>query len=1180
MSESRGTLDALVVPAANALSAVGEILADDGAEDLLSDLGYKIPGGSDLEDLFGDVVQGAGDLSDALGDVIQAYEDGTYEDASFLLKVLELATAVGEIATAADGLADRAETVFNAAPGFLQDGKIDQLPRRLVDYLVIRYMAREHPRLAAAFALMGVLTDEFVPEGEYNPDFYLLEVHWDRIPKWFSEPGKVIEEEYSWGHAEFADHRFLHRFKLLLWQFGVPAVSTHVVDAQDPSAPGSTELDVPVFSGSIEIPDEGLAGVVIGLALRRDEDPADIENAGLAIEPYVEGSVDLAIELREGWTLTLTFGLEAEGLALTIHPATGTAVDADGEISGEIGVRVGRSGNVLGPLILFGNAGGTRLQIDDVSLGVIASASTDPVEGFDAGIELKVDGLALIVQASEGDGFLRMVLPQEPLEMRLDMLLGLSRKRGLYFSGGAGLEYTFHLDAELGPIFIKTIDLGVKLDQSALAMQVAASGGLKLGPIVAVVQQIGLIAKLELGKPGNLGNANLGLGFKPPSGIGMSIDTPAVKAAGFLLIDPEHGRYAGALGLSVLEKFDLAAIALINTKMPDGSEGFSFLLIIGITFPVPIPLSYNFYFAGAGGLLGLNRSVDIDRLRIGLRSGAADSVLLPSNPKDIVLRMDAIVRDLEEIFPVAKGQFLVGPIAVITWSSPPIISVKIGVIIEIGTPIRVAILGVLRASLPDPKDAVVNLKVAFLGAIDIQNSLLSFDASIYDSFIGFDGYKLTIEGDIALRVCWGPQPELLMSVGGFHPVYKPPAYLKLPPMRRISLSLAKDNPRLSLSTYMAITSNTAQFGARADLALTISSFSITGGFSMDVLFQFSPFSLQADISARLSVKAGGSELLSIGLEFSLSGPTPWIARGKANFKILFFEVSVEFEKRFGAEALNTLPDVAVLAAILGELGIDTNWRGELVDGASALVTLTAPKPVTGTVLIDPGGAVTVSQRVLPLDTEFSLFGNSRVSDAQTVRIKELRLGGDAVDLDAVTEPFAPAAYRVMSDNDKLAAPAYESRPSGVQATSDNDLRADYAIGRSVEYEVISSDVAGGGTEQHHGPQADDDAVFEALVPGGAAGSAPQSRTRMLREEKGTILGAGVARDRYAVASVSDLRPLDEDGDVAVPLGVDTAGRARYDEGVLLLRTDAEARLGALADQLPGLQVVPESQLVA
>ena len=104
----------------------------------------------------------------------------------------------------------------------------------------------------------------------------------------------------------------------------------------------------------------------------------------------------------------------------------------------------------------------------------------------------------------------------------------------------------------------------------------------ELGPLQAVVEDIGL--RLDLTFPpnrdGNLGVANLALGFKPPNGVGLSIDAGVVKGGGYLFLDPDAGEYAGAIELTVADFLSLKAIGLITTKMPDGSSGFSLLVII------------------------------------------------------------------------------------------------------------------------------------------------------------------------------------------------------------------------------------------------------------------------------------------------------------------------------------------------------------------------------------------------------------------------------------------------------------------------------------------------------------------------------------------------------------------------------------------------------------------------
>ena len=56
--------------------------------------------------------------------------------------------------------------------------------------------------------------------------------------------------------------------------------------------------------------------------------------------------------------------------------------------------------------------------------------------------------------------------------------------------------------------------------------------------------------------------------------------------------------------------------------MPDGSPGFSLLVVITAEFATPIQLGFGFVLVGVGGLLGLNRSMNVEALAEGVRTGA------------------------------------------------------------------------------------------------------------------------------------------------------------------------------------------------------------------------------------------------------------------------------------------------------------------------------------------------------------------------------------------------------------------------------------------------------------------------------------------------------------------------------------------------------------------------------
>ena len=63
--------------------------------------------------------------------------------------------------------------------------------------------------------------------------------------------------------------------------------------------------------------------------------------------------------------------------------------------------------------------------------------------------------------------------------------------------------------------------------------------------------------------------------------------------------------------------------------MPDGSPGFSLLIIITAEFGPGIQLGFGFTLLGVGGLLGLNRTMLLEPLVEGVRTGAINSILFP-----------------------------------------------------------------------------------------------------------------------------------------------------------------------------------------------------------------------------------------------------------------------------------------------------------------------------------------------------------------------------------------------------------------------------------------------------------------------------------------------------------------------------------------------------------------------
>ena len=175
------------------------------------------------------------------------------------------------------------------------------------------------------------------------------------------------------------------------------------------------------------------------------------------------------------------------------------------------------------------------------------------------------------------------------------------------------------------------------------------------------------------------------------------------------------------------------------------------------------------------------------------------------------------------------------------------------------------------------------------------------DASLRDSSVA--GFPLV--GDIALRLSWGDGPRSRSRSAASSPRSR----LRRDSRRsRVTVLLGfDDNPRISVQGYLAVTSNTLQFGALAQVYAAAGGFNVKGWLGFDALFVFSPFSFTVDYSAGMSLCHGSSTIAGVQVQGTLSGPKPWHIKGKASISLLFFDISVPFDATFGDSTPNPLP---------------------------------------------------------------------------------------------------------------------------------------------------------------------------------------------------------------------------------------------------------------------------------
>ncbi len=979
----------------------------------------------------------------------------------------------------------------------------------LFDYLVIRYLRQYRPGLYCFLLLIGVIDDTRTKDRLYPVVDYAY------LPKVFSDVGGLATDVYRWGSNNFRAALLFRRLHGLLWSIGISATAE---DPDPASGMAGTATDYPLPLPELRIPvvelDREGQTAALGVSLI----PLGARNgasAGVGLVPFGVAAVSEEIT-EDGWRITIKASadalipwgisfrpeaIEVSGLAGSVaSPKTSLRFTIESETAPE-----GRS-------ILLGAAGGPRLELG--TLGLTVGFEFDAQRTLS--IELPVKGIRIVVDASDGDGFLNRILPKDGIAAAFDLALGVSTKQGVYFRGSGGLEILLPAHVSLGPIDLRAITLAVKFPEEGMQVMAGASAIARLGPLSVVVEDVGIQAtsSFPVDRRGNLGPTNLSIGFKPPKGIGLSIDASAVKGGGYLYLDYDKGEYAGALELTVSNSLSLKAIGLINTKMPGGQAAFSLLVIITAEFNPGYQLGYGFVLKGVGGLLGLNRVLLLDPLVQGVRTGAVNNVLFPT---DVVANAPRILSDLRAIFPPQDGIFLIGPMAKIGWGTPTLITIALGVIIEI--PGNVVILGRLRVALPtDDDQAKLILQVSFVGALEFDKRRIWFFATMYDSRVLF----ITLDGDMGLLMDFSDNPNFVLSVGGFHPRFTAPP-LPFPSPTRVTLSIVNESwARLRAETYFAVTSNSVQMGCRIDAFLGFSAFSVEGYFSFDALLRFSPLYLIVEISTGFSVKVFGVGVFSVHLRGSLEGPTPWRVRGSAEISLLFFSFSVDVDKTFGEPQTDTLPPIEVLPKLRAEFEKLESWRATLPASGQFFVSLRELGD-DQLLVLHPVGTLQISQRFAPLNLPLDKIGSQKPSDVKQVAVS---VTTSTLSVKGPTkERFAAAQYREMDDAAKLSAPAYEPLESGIELGASGQPWATGPMAlRNVRYETIIVDTAFKQLRIRFFK------FWDGLFVHFRAGSAVSRTAGSLANEKRMqpfIDRVSVADDRYAVAYQKDNRPYQE-----------------------------------------------------
>jgi len=632
--------------------------------------------------------------------------------------------------------------------------------------------------------------------------------------------------------------------------------------------------------------------------------------------------------------------------------------------------------------------------------------------------------LKLELPLTQADSFLKTLFGSIVPAIGLETELTWSSSTGAALGGLPGTTFLIPINKSLGVVELKTLTLNFEGVAGGFRLIAGLRGKGALGPIVAEVDNLGATFEFKPGAAPNL--RELTAAFHPPDGAGLGINAGPVSGGGFLSF--KDGRYSAVLEVSLLG-IGVKAFALLDTNV---AGGFSFLLLLFADFEATggIQLSFGFVLTGVGGIFGIFRTMNSEALSHLIRNGQLDHILFPKDP---VGNVGEIISNLQDIFPPAKGEFIFGPVAKLGWGTPVVIEGVLGFVLALPRGV-VALLGQVSVYLPTKPTPVAEIHVDVGGILDIGIASLSLDGSLHDSRL----VTFTLSGQMTFLLTWGKDPNFLFSVGGFNPHFLAPPGMQS--LERLTLEMGFGNPRISAQAYLAITSNTFQFGARCDLYAGYGPAEIHGWVEFNALFIISPLYFVIDLGCGVELRVFGASY-GVHLSATLTGPRPWHATGRACVSLLIKDVCVPFDVTVGSDEPAGVPPPPDIATLLAAAVSDPkNWSGVLPPAGVSVATIAPPAGDTNLVLLDPLGGARFRERIIPLNRQITKFAETKLANPVTFNLGPVTTGGPGGQpvsgLKTEEDFFAVGQFQELNDDQKLSQESFTPMIAGFSIASD------------------------------------------------------------------------------------------------------------------------------------------------
>ena len=512
-----GTIETVALALSRLLAPLEEELASGNASGLFAEIGIPLTPAQEAS-LSGPLSSTAGlitDLTSLTSDLVTAIQAG--DTATILQKGLAVAARSAQTIQGFSTLANAVKALN--IPG-VAGSVIDGIPDRLFGLMLFRYLesaagANELLEFLGVLDRTDVNIDSTAPG---QPPYTSLTFDFSVLAGWLSNPGDRLQSLYDWGNdAAFDGTKLLQKIQTVLLNLGLPVIF-------DTMAPPRLDLMFANITPKIDVAPKGL---LISLETSLSSDPLSIVQD------------DWQIEFKSDFPVPLYTGVlvQPNGSVTFIPPSSNT-------MAGQVLLQLTmQKTQPPGSIVFLGQTGSSRLEVQKITFQTteqFAWNTSTSQASADFAIAGELQGGALVIDMSAADSFLATLVSTSQLESNFDVTLGYSSTQGLYFSGSSTLNVQLPVHISIGPVDITALTLSVGIEGNDFPVSMGATISASLGPLAAVVENMGIKADFALrnNRNGNLGPLDFSLGFKPPTGVGLSLDAGVIQGGGFLISTP------------------------------------------------------------------------------------------------------------------------------------------------------------------------------------------------------------------------------------------------------------------------------------------------------------------------------------------------------------------------------------------------------------------------------------------------------------------------------------------------------------------------------------------------------------------------------------------------------------------------------------------------------------------